>query len=153
MESHATDISRFSVSDLNGNYVNSGDDNYNTLWNILTNFKSSKRDTFDISEKAVINLRFESEDKLVITAFENDRLLRKVEIKGKMKGDYFSIRRKLFLIPIPFLYFHQETKGIIGKAQNSDMIVKYADFNAGWILVFAAGGLNGYYENTYAKLD
>ncbi|NOX47198.1 MAG: hypothetical protein GXO89_09505 [Chlorobi bacterium] len=92
MESQATDIERFSISDLNGNYTNSGDDNYNTLWNTLTNFKSSKKDTVDISEKAVINLRFESEDELVMTAFEKDRILKKVVVKGKMKGDYFSIK-------------------------------------------------------------
>ncbi len=153
MESHATDIERFSISDLNGNYANSGDDNYNTLWNTLTNFKSSKKDTVDIPEKAVINLRFESEGELVMTVLEKDRILKEVVVKGKMKGDYFSIKRKLFLIPVPLFFIQHETKVVLGQGQSGGLIVKYANWDGAWVLIFAGGGFRGFHENKYAKLD
>ena len=153
MDSHATDVARFSTTELNGNYSNSGDDKYHRLWNTLTNFKSSKRDTITISKNAVINLHFENEKRLIMTAYENNKVLKTIVLKGNMKGDYFSIKRKLFLIPIPFFFIHQETKVILGQGQSGNVIVKYGKEKSAWILIMAGGGLQGYYEDEYPKLD
>ncbi len=153
MDSHATDVARFSTTELNGNYVNSEDSIRRTLWATLYSSWSLRQDNITIPDNAIINLHFESDKKLVATAIVNDTVLNRVELKGERKGDYFSIKRKLFVIPIPAFWIHQETKVVLGKTQNGDVVVKYGDFNAGWILIMAAGGLHGYNEDTYAKLD
>ena len=153
MESHATDVTRFSTSDLKGNYSNSEDSTRRTLWNTLYSCKSFKSDKNPIPKNAVINLYFENDKMLIAKAIENDSVLNTIELNGKMKGDYFSIRRKLFFTPVPAFWIHKETKVILGQGQNGNVIVKYADFNAGWILIMAAGGLHGYNEDTYSKLD
>lgn len=153
LESHATDVIRFSTDDLSGNYVNSEDSIRRTLWATLYSSRSLRPDKTTIPDNAIINLHFESDKKLIAKAIVNDTVLNRVELKGKRKGDYFSIKRKLLVIPIPAFWIHQETKVVLGKTQNGDVVVKYGDFNAGWILIMAGGGLHGYNGDTYAKLD
>ena len=153
MESYPSDIARFSVSGLNGNYSNSGDDEYNDLWSTLSNFKTSKKDTVVVPKDAMINLHFENDQRLIMTAYEDKKIVKQTIVKGKLMGDYFSVRRKLFLIPIPLFFIHQEAKVIFGQGQRDNLIVKYGKENGAWILIFAGGSGGGFNKNEYARLD
>ena len=72
MESHSTDVARFSTTGFNGNYSNSSDSTYRKLWNTLYSCKSFNNDQSPISKNAIVNIRFESDKRLIATAIEND---------------------------------------------------------------------------------
>ena len=136
------EVAKFDVNNFNGNYANKADSTKHSAYNELfrqlfpTTFPNKYPENSPITENTVINLHFDNKKMLIITAIENDKILGKIKLKGKVKGDYFSVNRQLFLIPIPmFCYFHNETKILLGNGTNGDIVLKIGHFGAGWVLI------------------
>ena len=135
---------------LNGNYSSYSEKGY-SLWKTLYECKTLKKDTTLIYPKTLINIEFDGNRTLKISAIDGNQIINTIELKGKIYKDYFSIKRNLLLIPIPFLYYrHSERKVIIGNYQNGNLIVKEGQEESLWILI-AAGGSSGGSTNEYVK--
>lgn len=116
------------------------------LWNILADNKTFHGDTSQVNENSYVKLELTSETKLRASLIENDTLLKTMNFKGKVVDDYFSIKKKLILIPIPALVWYRERKTIIGNDKNRNLILTRAKKNGAWILFMAAdgGGITSY---------
>ncbi|PSG87330.1 hypothetical protein [Aurantibacter aestuarii] len=138
---------KFSTEKINGVYKNQINNNDKIgLWNILADNKTFKRDTTLVSENSFVKLELISETELKASLIENDSIIKNIEFKGKIVGDYFSINKKFLLIPIPALLFLKERKTIIGNNENGNLILTRGIKNGGWFLLFAAdsGGITSY---------
>jgi len=87
-----------------------------------------------------------NDTKLKVSLIENDMELKSMEFEGKIIDEYFSIKKKLLLIPIPFFTLHRERQTIIGNNDKSDLILTRGYYNAAWFVVMAAdnGGISSY---------
>jgi len=143
------EIDEFSLKKFNGFYENTNlNDSINVaLWDKLYELKRKKTDTIDFNEISKIKLNFDNKKTLTITAFNNDKIISEFKIKSKIKNSYLSLKRKLFLIPLPFVFYTQsERKIILGNNNKGELIMKYGYGEFAWILIMAGGydGINSY---------
>jgi len=145
-------ISGFSLENINGNYRNAEDSsNWVHLWNLMNEYYPYRKDT--ISKNAIINISFNNNGKLFVTAIEDNIIIDRIELKTEIEGDYLSVKRKFFLIPIPFFLIHKESKILIGLNETKYLIVKSGAMNDGWILFFAGGNTELLQSFKYRKIE
>ena len=102
------------------------------------------------TNEAIINLKFDGKKTLTVTTIDNNSVLSEKKLKGKIKNNYFSVRRKLLFIPIPFIfYIHQENKILLGNDKNGNLIVKNGFYNTIFILMI--GGNDGISQSQHKK--
>lgn len=137
----------FSAEKINGVYQNRiGNNERIGLWNILADNKSIKGDTTLVAENSFVKLELMSETQLKVSLIENDLIIKSMEFKGKIVDNYFSINKKLVLVPIPALYFHRERKTIVGNNENGNLNLTRGYKNGAWFLFMAGdyGGISNY---------
>lgn len=66
--------------------------------------------------------------------------------KGEVVDNYFSIKKKMIVVPIPALFFHRERKTILGSHKNGNLHLTRGYKNASWFLFMAGdyGGISNY---------
>ena len=140
VRNQSLEVAKFDITNFNGNYANKADSTKHSAYKELfrqlfpTTFPNKYPEKNYITENSIINLHFDNKKTLIITAIENDRILGKIKLKGKVKGDYFSANRQLFLIPIPiFFYVHEETKIILGNDKNGGLVLKMGNYSINFI--------------------
>ncbi|WP_248723308.1 hypothetical protein [Seonamhaeicola sp. ML3] len=75
-----------------------------------------------------------------VSLIDNGRVIDKIILNGKIKGNYFSIDKNLTFVPLfPIYYIHNENKTIIGTDENGNLIVVNGYIREGHILVMGAG--------------
>jgi hypothetical protein len=150
MKEPPAQMAAFSPQYMNGTYTNQQlEDSLQwtgTLWNILYACHLRKTDPTVLTPKTVIQLHA-TENVLMVTAMEDSIIVNRFELEGHVKGDYFVVKRKLFLIPVPLLfYWHNESKAIIGISETGLLVVKYGIEELRWILMAGENGYRGHAE-------
>lgn len=137
------EMDSLSTEKFNESYKNKAQLSEQNLWSILEKYTKKsylKTSLRYIPDDATINLYFENKKTLLVSAFKNERLLEQMIIKGKIrKNKYFSLRRRFFMIPIPFLFFHNESKGILGIDKDKNLVLKDGHEEGIWLLIMANG--------------
>ena len=130
---------KFSKEKINGIYKNRIEGYTRTgLWNILADNKSFQLDTTAVQENSFVAIKLVDDTTIRATLIENDTPSKQMEFKGNIVGNYFSIKKKLLLIPIPAIFLYKERKTIIGTNSNGNLIITRANKNGAWFLVMAA---------------
>lgn len=144
-------IKNVSFEYFNSNYSNKDIENsLQTLWELLYECKTLKNDTTKITDNTYINISF-NKNILTVKAINDTSVLNSFELEEKIVDNYFSVKRKLILVPIPFIYFrHSERKVLLGIGLNGNLIVKNGVEENLWILM--AGGYSGESSNEYEEL-
>lgn len=112
-----------------------------TLWSILRRCKTFKKDTIVPSATDKIKLYFDGNKRLTISLVSKDNnTISEFDLKVKIYKDYLSIKRNLFVVPLPFIiYRHNEIKAIISNDVNGNLVLKMGDNQFIWILIIAGG--------------
>ncbi|MDH4473790.1 MAG: hypothetical protein QE487_14390 [Fluviicola sp.] len=141
-----------SVNAINGEYTNQSpsDTLRRTLWEILYDSYSFQDDTNkQIKPSTTISLTL-NQKSLVVLAKNGDQIIGELELKGKIKGDYFCANRKLFLIPIPFIFFrHRERRLVLGVTSENQLMVNHGIIEYVWVIM--AGGYDFNSTERYEK--
>lgn len=141
-------------SDVAGVYKNLSVDSSSYLW---SSFSDKKQNFYsrngDIDNYSVSLLRL-SDDSFQAKLFtQNNELIDSVNLRFQMVREHLSLKRKLTLIPIPFLYYiHLENKTLITIFEDQ-LIIKKGEIRFGWILVFLHGGNEFFLEKKYKRLS
>lgn len=123
------------------------------LWDILYRSSRTKLDSFvDADTSYNVKLELVNENLLNVKLIKDTIVYNEFNLKGKIDKEYFSVKRKYFLLPIPMLLFHFETKNLIGNSINGDLIVMHGTKREGWVL-FMAGGGGGISKNRFIKIS
>ncbi len=141
-----------SVNAINGNYANqSVTDTSSTLWYVLYDSFSFREDTAKhVTRNSSIHLTL-NQKSLIVLAKEGDRIVGELELKGKIKGDYFCANRNLFLVPIPFLFFcHRERRVVIAVTSENQLIVNQGLEEFLWVIM--AGGYRSRSSDRFGEL-
>jgi len=142
-----------SVNAINGNYANqSVTDTLSTLWHELYESFSFREDTAkQVTRNSTIHLTL-NQKSLIVLAKEGDRIVGELELKGKIKGDYFCPNRNLFLVPIPFLFFRQrERRVVIAVTTENQLIVNQGLEEFLWVIM--AGGYDSRSSDRFGKTE
>jgi len=107
-------VAKFSDEIFNGNYNNNSDTKYNNLWELLCRASSAKCRTKS-SDSAIVDLRFIN-NRLNARLIESGKITQEIVLKAKVKDNYLSVKRKYFLIPIPFLLYYYNYKIILANS-------------------------------------
>jgi hypothetical protein len=132
--------SAFSAEALNGNYPNyvDKDSSYESLWRMLSCCRTTKPGFTPPAARSTVALDYDGKEKLRVVLMENGIKKDSLELKVKRKGDYLSVHRSLFLIPIPILfYIHRENKMLLSM-QGGMLNVNFCHLSRGWILMAAS---------------
>jgi hypothetical protein len=93
-------------------------------------------------------IKYDGNKTLNITFTDKKSITTCFTIKVKNKGNYLSIKRKTFLIPIPFLFFiHKSRKAIIFNDINGDLHIVNGETQTIWILMAAGNSFT--HENIF----
>jgi hypothetical protein len=141
-------ISDFSENNLNGVYHNKTDlVDSGSLWDLLYSSLYFKSDKTKIDSDTKVELKFRSNIILEVNLISNDSVVNSLKLRGKIEKGYFSVDKKVFLVPVPFFFFYRENKILL--ANNSAggllLIKDYIDY--GWfIIIFGDSGDTSNYE-------
>lgn len=152
VRNQSLEVVKFDIAKFNGNYANKGDTaNFGVLFSKLHPENIFHKNKKYPTNEAITNLKFDGKKTLTVTTIDNNSVLSEKKLKGKIKNNYFSVRRKLLFIPIPFIfYIHQENKILLGNDKNGNLIVKDGFYNTIFILMI--GGNDGISQFLYKKL-
>lgn len=93
-------------------------------------------------------IEYDERNQLTISYVDTNETKKKFTLKVKNKGNYLSVRRKLLLIPIPFVFFiYRNYKALIFNDQEGNLHIINGKSIFGWI--FITGGSRKIYENVY----
>jgi hypothetical protein len=151
VRNQSLEVAKFDIAKFNGNYANKADTD--CVGNLF--YKLHPENIFHKNKKiptdnATINFKFNGKKTLTVTTIDNNGIFKKTKLKGKIKNNYFSVRRKQLFIPIPMIfYIHQENKILLGNDKNGNLIVKDGFHNT--ILVLIVGGNSGISQSQYKK--
>lgn len=152
VRNQSLEVAKFDIEKFNGNYANKADTNsVGNLFSKLHPENIFHKNKEYPTNNAIINLKFDGKKTLIITTINNNSIFKETKLKGKIKNNYFSVRRKLLFIPIPMIfYIHQENKILLGNDKNNNLIVKDGFHNTIFILII--GGNSGISQSQYKKL-
>jgi hypothetical protein len=132
--------SDFNKNKIDGLYSNDSNDSRGfVLWRTLR--ESYKLDFYKLDlDNSIVKLELVDDQNLSVKLLKEDKVIDEFYLKGKIKGDYFSINRKLIFIPFfPICYIHNETKTIIGNDKLGNLVVVDGFIGEGHLLIMAAG--------------
>ena len=141
--SKTTNSAMFLDGNLNGIYSNVNVGLQETA-NLSDLFLKYERIRFDEKRNNSLDsletkIEYDGDNKLTITFLDSNSVVHRFDLKVKNKGNYLSLRRKLFVIPIPFLFYvHRERKGILFNDNNGDLHIISGEENSIWIFMAAS---------------
>ncbi|MCC6372990.1 MAG: hypothetical protein IT236_18450 [Bacteroidia bacterium] len=95
------------INTLNATYKNQTDSaNGINLWAALRYCKTFKNDTLKIPRNALVHLEYDGKRYLQAKLFDGSKLLDTLVIKARSKHGYLLLKRHLFLVPIPFIFYY-----------------------------------------------
>ena len=117
-----------------------------SLWSVLTKKNNTSKFSDQYNDSgSVVKLTATSKKRIKAQLYVYDILVEEREIKGKVKGDYFSVKRKVHYLGLPFTYLsYAEYKLQLGKNKSNNL---YIDGASGWftsIFIFGAGTWDEY---------
>ncbi len=114
------------------------------LWTILRRCKSFKKEVTIPSATDNVKLSFDGNKRLTISLVNKDNItVSEFCLKVKIYRDYLSIKRNLFVVPFPFIFYrHNEIKAIISNDASGNLVVKTGENQFIWILIIAGGRMD-----------
>jgi hypothetical protein len=111
------------------------------LWATLKSSYTEKTDTINLENNNVKLTLLDNENLNVqLLNKSNDYVIGEFNLKGRIKGNFFTIDRKLTLYPfIPVYYVNMETKTILGNDLNGNLVLVTGSVNEAMILMVAGG--------------
>lgn len=143
------DLISYSKSRIEGTYLNiiEGHDYKDFgLWNMLARSYDNNLDTVSTTNEMTVRLQFTDSDILNVSLLKNNTVLKEFELKGKVDEEYFSIKRKYLLVPIPFLTIYSDTKNMLAITVNGNLNLLHANKHILWLIMAGGGGGIGSYE-------
>lgn len=137
---------KFSQKKINGTYKTKfKDSDTNNLWEILYRNESFKKEAPHVIN-TMVRLSLLNDNQIKVELLENNQTIKEIVLNGKIRNNYFEVDKNKFLIPIPFLYFHDFTKTLIGNDDFGNLVVVQNYKRSAWVLIFAAshGGISNY---------
>ncbi len=137
---------------INATYENKNltEEYYNNLPNLIReqykiNIKEdSNRDLDSLKTK----IEYDGQSQLIVSFIDTSQTKQEFKLKVKNNGNYLSVKRKLMLIPIPFVFFiYKNRKAIIFNDQEGNLHIINGESQFIW--VFITGGSRKIYENSY----
>ena len=121
------------------------------LWNYLS------KDKFNYKN----NLKYSDSSKVVITKINRNRFeaklidkynhLKPLKLRGKINTKNYTLKRKVFVIPIPFIfYIYSEKLVILSKSDESFLIAKKESYSFAWIII--AADSRNYTEHKFQEI-
>lgn len=139
-------LDSYNISTINGNYINFN--NNNSLWDIISSNQKVQSKKHSLTDSAIVSFTHLSNRIIEAKLHDQSKLIDSILIKGSMKENYFSVKRKFLLIPIPLIcYIHKETKLLMGKNHHDSIIIKKGDIQFFWII--RSGGRQPHITNEY----
>lgn len=84
-------------------------------------------------------IEYDGYKSLHVEILDSNKVVDKFTLKVKNKGDYLSVRRRIFLVPIPFLFFaYFNRKAIIYNDSMGNLKLSVGD-NSMLMILIAAG--------------
>ena len=136
------ETSAFNNQSINGIYNNGLNDSLpKNLWATLKSSYTEKTDTINLENNNVKLTLLDNENLNVqLLNKSNDYVIGEFNLKGRIKGNFFTIDRKLTLYPfIPVYYVNMETKTILGNDLNGNLVLVTGSVNEAMILMVAGG--------------
>lgn len=126
-------------SDVNGIYKNiSNSNSEKSLWRTLQLNLKKQNDTIDLKTD-FIRLELKSVKKLEVSLLRDQKIVKKINLYGKIKENSFSLKRNRELIPFYPIYARDyEAKSILSKTDN-ELILVQGISKSGAILILGAG--------------
>jgi hypothetical protein len=148
-------VSEFSTEIFNGSYHNKAittNIRYSSLWYALWSVYSVRYNKVNVSDSAIVNLRF-VDNRLYAQLIEEGEIIQEIMLKAKVQDNYLSVKRKYFLIPIlpPILCFYTNNKLILENLENENLILTMEYDSFGAVLIMASGN-SGVVSNEFVKL-
>ncbi|MBL7747420.1 MAG: hypothetical protein JNM19_08360 [Chitinophagaceae bacterium] len=136
---------------INGKYKNMGSDTSwgrpFTLWTALTlHTKQFIPDSLLPYPDAVVELQLQRRRKLNARLINDTQLIEERILKGRIRDGYFSVRRKVRYVGLPFLYLrYSDYKVQLGSDNNRHLLVDAVSSRFGWIFIMSAGTADQYH--------
>jgi hypothetical protein len=145
--------SAFYADSLNGDYANladSGDIDRNFLWNILYACKSFRDPALSGSKDATVRLNYDGRHTLEVTLLDAGREITKIQLKAKVHKNYLSIKRNLFIVPIPVIFYvYWDNKVLLSTGPGGKLHVNWGHVSFAQVLI--AGGNDWRVNKFYRK--
>jgi hypothetical protein len=112
-----------------------------SLWNVLTITERMKKPHKNYNSPGSY-VQFQAMDKHSVIAklFIDTTLVEQKVFKGKIKNNYFSVKRQVRYIGFPFIYVMQsDCKLQFGRDKNNDLYIDAAYSSMGWVFIISAG--------------
>ncbi len=142
---HADDLN--AINGFYSNTPNTKNKDYNaSLWKQLNYLK---KDTLEKWQNHKVELEVINRKKIRAKLWLNEAVISEKILKGKVKNDYFSVKRNLKVFGIPFIYFSvKDYKMEIGIDNNKQLLLNSAHMQSLNILIMSGGNSNQF-SNKY----
>lgn len=69
-----------------------------------------KSDTTKVDIDAMVELKLNNNKTLEANLISSNSIVNSLKLSGKIKNGYFSVDKKVFLVPVPLFFFYKENK-------------------------------------------
>lgn len=106
--------------------------------------EDSNRDFDSLKTK----IEYDGQNQLIVSFIDTSQTKQEFALKVKNKGNYLSVKRKLTLIPIPFVFFiYKNRKAIIFNDQEGNLHIINGESQFIWVIT--TGASSEIHENVY----
>ena len=127
-----------SATSFTGSYLNKDTLMRRSLWEVLHNCYTRRRDLTPQPDTGTVRLSLEAGRLLHVKLYHGDSLAGSFDLKAKLKGNYLFVKRRFLLIAVPFLFFNYREVVPILSEEGGMLNVQYADDHFIWV-IFAGG--------------
>lgn len=120
------------------------------IWSVPEAYYRNRDGNQIKSEDKLLKLEFLTKRKAFVSLYENETLLFSKKIRGKVKGNFFYLRPKAFVLPfVPLLFGYHFERARIGKS-GDNLIIDYSINSWGFALI-AGSSDKGYTSTVYKR--
>ncbi len=135
-----------SMEQLNGNYYNKGRVQDTTevtsfLWDSFYESHVIDGSKYLSPENSIVNVEF-NDNRLNLKLIVENKVVDSISLKAKLEGNYLSIKRKYFLIPVPFFFIIYDNKTLLTMSPDGNLIMKNSNMQGVFVLIKASGSEN-----------
>lgn len=136
-----TRIDKDNLHSLNGDYSSE-------LWNYLAPLSHKVKDTIHYT----VSLEVINSKRLKAILKKENLVIDTRKVKGRIKKDFFSVRRKVYPIGFPAIFFkYYENKLEISLTNKDELYLDVSESRFGWALLLLTGGSGDNFHKTYKK--
>lgn len=143
-----------STNKINGTYLNSSSNSSLELKGLL--LSSSKGTTNDellaeFQNGNTVKIVYDGFKDLWIQFRQDAEVLYDFHLKVKNREDHLQLRRKFFLLPIPFAYYHKEKMSILTNDASGNLLVSGGSYEF-YLLFGISGGEDVLHQGRFERI-